>query len=164
MRGATQGRGRGQDRNPVSIHAPHAGGDTIVEKEILAYREAQLDVLSTKHPDFNEIKGSQEFEQFKATANVDVQAKIKSRHADDAIAVLDAFKAQTGWKTKTETKGKSDVEKINERRAANLKQSVGLPSKNVGHSAKVDAGSEEDFDKAFAARSAVIEKRNRSFY
>jgi hypothetical protein len=147
-----------------TVEAVTATQETIVEKEVLAYKETQYDILATRHPDFDQIKGSQEFEAFKASANVDIQAKIKSRHADDAIDVLDAFKAQTGWKTKTESRGKSDVEKINERRTANLKNSVGVSSKNVGHSAKVDAGSEDDFDAAFAARSATIEKRRRSFY
>ncbi len=147
-----------------TIEAVTATQDTIIEKEILAYKEAQFDILAEKHADFDQIKSSKEFADFRATADADIQAKIKSKHADDAIEVLDAFKAQTGWKAQVKDTGKSEVEKINERRAAALKKSVGVSSKNVGHSAKVDAGSEDDFDNAFAARAAKIENKRSIHY
>lgn len=148
-----------------SLKAVNETQSTMLERDILAYKEAQFDVLAEKHSDFDQIKGSREFADFKATANTDIQAKIKSKHAEDAIAVLDAFKEQTGWKTPGAARpGKSEVEKINERRAAALKRSTGISSKGVGHSAKVDAGSDDDFDSAFAARASKIEARRSVRY
>lgn len=138
--------------------------NTMVEAEIIAYKETQFEELKRKHSDFEQIKESAEFAKFKAEAPAEIQAKIKSKHAEDAIAVLDSFKSSSGWKGPRQTPGKSEVEKINERRAATLRQSTGISSKPVGHSARQDTGSDDDFDAAFAESASKKEKeRSKRF-
>ncbi len=133
--------------------------DTLAEEKILAYKETQFEILGEKHPDFEEIKASPEFRQFIAEAPDDIRAKIKSKHAEDAIEILDTFKDKTGWNTQGPKAEKSEIELINERRAANLRRSAGISSKKVGHTPKADTGSEDDFDAAFAEASAKKEKQ-----
>jgi hypothetical protein len=136
--------------------------DTMVEAEIIAYKETQFEALKRKHSDFEAIKVSKEFADFKANATPEIQAKIKSKHAEDAIAVLDSFKESTGWKGMRQKPGKSEVELLNERRAAALRQSTGISSKQVGHSTRQDTGSSDDFDEAFKEGASKKEKE-RSF-
>jgi len=138
--------------------------DTMVEAEIIAYKETQFEALKRKHSDFEEIKVSKEFADFKANATPEMQAKIKSKHAEDAIAVLDSFKESTGWKGTRQKPGKSEVELLNERRAAALKQSTGISSKQVGHSTRQDTGSDDDFDEAFKEGASKKEKERSLRY
>lgn len=70
----------------------------MVGSELIAYKETQFEELKRKHSDYEAIKESQEFARYKANAPPDIQAKIKSLRAEDAIEVLDNFKATTGWK------------------------------------------------------------------
>lgn len=138
--------------------------NTMVEAEIIAYKETQFEELKRKHSDFEQIKESAEFAKFRTEAPPEIQAKIKSKHAEDAIAVLDSFKESSGWKGPRKTPGKSEVEKINERRAATLRQSTGISSKPVGHSARQDTGADDDFDAAFAESASKKEKeRSKRF-
>lgn len=136
--------------------------DTIAEKEILAYKETQFDILRDAHPDFEEIKSSTEWQKFKAAADQETLAKIKSKHADDAISVLDSFKDQVGWGDRKASR-KSDVEMMNERRSAALKQSAGISSKKVGHTPRKEPASDDDFDAAFLDAVQKKEKQ-RSIY
>ncbi len=137
--------------------------DTIAEKEILAYKETQFDILRDAHPDFEQIKSSPEWQRFKAGADEETIAKIKSKHAEDAIAVLDAFKEQVGWGSRQITgRGKSDVELVNERRSAALRHSAGISSKKVGHTPRKEPASDDDFDAAFLDAVQKKEKQ-RSF-
>lgn len=135
--------------------------DALIEKEAAVYRTTQLEILGERHPDFEEIKASKEFAEFKASAPANVQAMIASTHAEDAIIVLDAFKQSTGWKPGGGEKGagKSEVEQINERRAAALKRSAGISSKKVGRAVQQGMESDDDFDSAFAAAAREKEKR-----
>lgn len=134
--------------------------DTLAEKELIAYKETQFEILAEKHPDFDEIKASPEWERFKAGADEETLSKIKSKHAEDAIEVLDTFKASTGWGNPPVKTGrtKSEIELINERRAAALKQSTGITSKKVGHSTRQDTATDDDFDAAFAERASKKER------
>lgn len=137
--------------------------ETIVQKEVGTYRAEQFETLGEKHPDFNAIKESPVFAEWRAKAPEEVQTKIRSQHAEDAIAVLDTFKAETGWGAKDQHQGKSEVELLNERRAQALKQSAGISTKKVGHSTKQDTGlaDEDDFDAAFN-ESALKKESERS--
>jgi len=139
--------------------------ETLVEKEINAYRETQFDILAERHPDFKEIATSKDFAEFRANAPGDIQQRINSDHAEDAIAVLDAFKEMTGWgRTARKTHGKSEIEQLNEKRAAALKRSAGVSVKRVGHSARQNtATDDDDFDAAFA-ESASKKEKERSLY
>lgn len=142
------------------IEQLQATQDALIEKEAAVYRTTQLEILGERHPDFEEIKASKEFAEFKASAPANVQAMIASTHAEDAIIVLDAFKQSTGWKPGGEKDtGKSEVERINERRAENLKKSAGISSKKVGRAVRQDMESDDDFDSAFAAAAREKEKR-----
>ncbi len=142
------------------IEQLQATQDALIEKEAAVYRTTQLEILGERHPDFEEIKASKEFAEFKASAPANVQAMIASTHAEDAIIVLDAFKQSTGWKPGGEKDtGKSEVERINERRAAALKRSAGISSKKVGRAVRQDMESDDDFDSAFAAAAREKEKR-----
>ena len=137
--------------------------DSIIEKEVKAYRELQLETLADRHPDFEQIKVSQEFQKWKEEAPEDIKAKVKSHHAEDAISVLDAYKAATG--RNTTPPGKSEVEILNERRAAALRQSAGISSKPVGHTARQETSSgDDDFDAAFAESASRKENERAIRY
>jgi len=90
---STPGRTESKEAGMVS-----EAQDTIVKSEIISYKEAQFEELKRKHPDFEIIVGSREFARYKANAPPEIQTKIKSIHAKDAIEVLDNFKATTDWK------------------------------------------------------------------
>ncbi len=130
--------------------------DTIVADEIDTYKQTQFEELKEKHPDFEEVKASPMFAAYKMAAPPEIQAKIKSKHAEDASEVLDAFKEFANWKPKPPTK-KSDIELINERRATALKQSQGISAKPMVPSRR-DTESDDDFAAAFAEGAAKKEK------
>jgi len=138
--------------------------DTLVEDKILTYKAEQFDDLKDIHKDVDEIKVSAEFAQWRVNAPAEIQAKIKSHHAEDAAHVLDTFKEQTGWgKTPLADKGKSEVELINQRRKKAVQNSAGISSKTVGRTAKRDTES-DDFDDAFEAAARKKEKQRSRMY
>ncbi len=138
--------------------------ETLVEKEITAYKDTQFDILRDEHEDLDEVKGSSEFANWRENASSENKVKIQSKHAEDASAVLHAFKEETGWRSKAKPQGKTNVELINERREKALKNSAGISSKKVGHSSKLDTESDDDFDAAFEARALKKEKERSVRY
>lgn len=144
------------------VGAVKSTADILAEKEIIAHKEQQYSALANDfgHDDYQDVLASQEWQQWRAAAGEDIQQKIKSHDAEDAAAVLDAFKKDTGWKTTTRRTGddrQSEVEKINARREQALKRSAGIPARKIGHRPKGEE-SEDDFDTAFAARAGQIER------
>ena len=145
------------------VNAVKTTTDILTDKEIEAHKNAQYNALASEfgHADYEDVLASQEWQQWKAAAPSDVLQKIKSQDAEDAAEVLDAFKTQVGWKTAQRSSrrqdDKSEVERINERRAQTLSRSAGIPARKVGHRPKGE-DDDGDFDAAFSARAGQIER------
>lgn len=136
---------------------------SVANETLTTYKEGQFKKLRQAHADLDEVMASEQFKQWKQSANGETLDKIKSLHADDAISALDDFKKQVGWagKTPATTTDKSEVEKINERRQQRLKNSAGIASKETGHP-QPPKGS-DDFDSGFAdtAKKKELERRRQ---
>jgi predicted nucleic acid-binding Zn-ribbon protein len=98
-------------------------------------QEAQIAALKSRHPDFQEIANSNEFDNWIADQPDFIQAKRHSNDAADAAYVLDSYKAMTGA-NQTRNKNRSRLE-----------SNVAAPSKRIAR-----AGDDMDFESAFNAR------------
>lgn len=147
------------DRTARQVQSVADTTETMVVDEIVNYKAEQLDLVRRSHKDVDQIKADPAFATWRATASPEIQAKIKSHHAEDAIDVLDTFKRETGYGGAPR---KSSVREIQERRQQNLRQSAGISSKRVGQPAVTNQDA-DDFDAAFEAGVRQKEKqRERS--
>ena len=98
------------------------GGQGALTDKTLRQMREELRV-EMRHPDWEQVVKSQEYDEWARTQPLDIIDKMNSDKAEDAIAVLDAYKAQT--------KGAKSPEQIENERKKRLSQSE-LPAQKSG--------------------------------
>lgn len=122
--------------------------EPLMVKGQLDYVNDQFKKLGESHDDWRDVVKSPEYKAWLPTQSEDVQKLVKSQKASDAIFLINGFKAATG-KINRQAGGKTDVEKIQEKRRAQLANSAGIQSRKVGRgTGTVDP---DDFESAFTA-------------
>jgi putative alpha-1,2-mannosidase len=105
-----------------------------VEQQRMA-QEAQR--LMQVHPDATEIVTSQEFVKWRDSLPPELRtAVVEGRTADEAIEALNAFKAQTGYRSKEQVQ--QDIERTSQQRERRLASGLGVDSRQ--RSAPVTSG------------------------
>lgn len=133
---------------------------TMVEGEITEYRETQMERVRDAHPDIDLVTVDPAFIVWRNNAPADIQEKRNSLHAEDAIAIIDAFKESQQLAPQKAEPEKSEIEKLKEKRRKNLEQSAGIGSKKIGKAVVEN----DDFDSAFAATAKQKEKQKLRRY
>lgn len=99
----------------------NGGQGALTDKTLRQMREELR--VEMRHPDWEQVVKSQEYDEWARTQPLDIIDKMNSDKAEDAIAVLDAYKAQT--------KGAKSPEQIENERKKRLSQSE-LPAQKSG--------------------------------
>lgn len=148
-----------QDQTAARVEAVSSTTETMVESELENYAAEQFNSVQDAHGDVEQIIQDPDFIQWRDAAPADIQEKRSSVHAEDAIAILDAYKAH---KEATVKPQKTEVEMINERRQQQLQQSAGISLKKIGQ-APATAESMQAFDDAFDEGVRAKEKQRTRF-
>lgn len=125
------------ERSLSSIQQKIQPWEERLQREAL---DNEIAALKSRHPDFEEIRDSQEFAEWLDNQPIPVKQLTQSTHAADAAYLLDNFKRDNGF---NESQGSN----LKQRNRSKLERNVSPQSKRM---ARRDTG-DADFDMAFQA-------------